>query len=280
MALHGVSSSFELYHFLFVSRGCTAVHVGLISKQGLSVVHLNPATLRCCSFFGLMNPMTQEPVDSATNGDKLPVDVGHLAHDLNNILLPLMMGLELLKTPMSDPARAEIIDLLKLSTLRAEEISKKMLNLTQTDSAGPWTPTSSSASCSPPLSTTSIPRAQGQLVLVIDDEPMILGVIRHILESHGYSVLTANGGNEGCELYQRHLDQPAIVIVDMFMPVMSGHETIKTLIGIDPRICIIAISGQSGEMFGPDFLNNNVRGFLHKPFTSYTLLKTMDMLVH
>ncbi len=224
--------------------------------------------------------MTEEPIDTTPEVQELPAAVGHLAHDLNNTLLPLMMGLELLKSPMSDPARTEIIDLLKLSTLRVEEISQKMLNLTQPDPAEPWIPTTSPATSGPAPSTASIPRAQGQRVLVIDDEPMILGVIRHILESHGYSVLTASGGNEGCELYQRHLDQAALVIVDMFMPLMSGHETIQNLIEIDPRVCIIAISGQSGEMFGPDFLNGNVRGFLHKPFTSYTLLKTMDMLVH
>jgi CheY-like chemotaxis protein len=223
--------------------------------------------------------MTQELIEAVPEENELPAAVGHLAHDLNNILLPLMMGLELLKNPMSDPARNEIIDLLKLSTLRAEEISKKMLNLAQFDSAGLLSPTPPSASGDAPPSTASIPRAQGRLVLVIDDEPMILAVIRHILESHGYTVLTASGGNEGCELYQRHLDRAATVIVDMFMPLMSGHETIKKLIGVDPRVCIIAISGQSGDMFGPDFLNGNVRGFLHKPFTSYTLLKTMDMLV-
>jgi CheY-like chemotaxis protein len=224
--------------------------------------------------------MTQKHVDAFPVEDELPAAVGHLAHDLNNILLPLMMGLELLKNPMSDPARNEIIDLLKLSTLRAEEISKNMLNLTQFDSASLLSPTPPSTPSGPPPSTASIPRAQGQLVLIIDDEPMILAVIRHILESHGYTVLTASGGNEGCDLYQRHLDRAAMVIVDMFMPLMSGHETIQHLIGIDPRVCIIAISGQSGDMFGPDFLNGNVRGFLHKPFTSYTLLKTLDMLVH
>jgi CheY-like chemotaxis protein len=251
-----------------------------ITKGHIRRLRYDPRLPLVTAFFVLMNLVTQPSTDSPPAENELPVAVGHLAHDLNNTLLPLMMGLELLKSPMSDPDRTEIIDLLKLSTLRVEEISKKMLNLTQPDPAEPWIPSTSPSTSGPPPSTTTIPRAQGQLVLVIDDEPMILGVIRHILESHGYSVLTASGGNEGCELYQRHLDQTALVIVDMFMPLISGHETIKKLIGIDARVCIIAISGQSGEMFGPDFLNNNVRGFLHKPFTSYTLLKTVDMLVH
>jgi|GEM_PF-5358138 len=223
-----------------------------------------------------MNNQTDDSVDLADSGETLPVAVGKLAHDLNNMLLPLMMGIDLLRQPMDDAARNEILDLLKASTQRAELTSRHMVSLTQPAIEIPPIPSSQPFNASLSL----IPRAKEELVLVIDDEPMVLGVIRHILESHGYKVMTAASGNEGSELFQRNLSRVKVVVVDMFMPLVDGHEVIRRLINLDPRVRIIAISGQTGEIFGPDFLNANVRGFLHKPFTSYTLLKTMDMLVH
>lgn len=219
-----------------------------------------------------------EVASYTADADETALAVGKLARDLNNALLPLMMGLDLLKQPMDDVARNEIIDLLKMSTLRAEQTSRQMVQLADPGASVSPLPLIPTATAAP--TPAQIPRARGELVVVIDDEPMILGVVRHILESHGYEVLTAANGDEGCRLYQDHQDRTSVVIVDMFMPELSGHEVIQQLIGLNPDVRIIAISGQSGEMFGPDFLNNNVRGFLHKPFTAYTLLKTMDMLVH
>lgn len=223
-----------------------------------------------------MNNQTDDAVDLVDSEETLPAAVGKLAHDLNNILLPLMMGIDLLRQPMDDASRNEILDLLKASTQRAELTSRQMVSLTQPEDEIPPIPTGQPAN----PSLAQIPRAKGELVLVIDDEPMVLGVIRHILESQGYKVMTAASGDEGTELFQRNISRVKVVVVDMFMPLVDGHEVIRRLINLDPRVRIIAISGQTGEIFGPDFLNANVRGFLHKPFTSYTLLKTMDMLVH
>lgn len=223
-----------------------------------------------------MNHQTDDAVDLADSEETLPAAVGKLAHDLNNILLPLMMGIDLLRQPMDDASRNEILDLLKASTQRAELTSRQMVSLTQPEVEIPPIPAGQPTN----TSLAQIPRAKGELVLVIDDEPMVLGVIRHILESQGYKVMTAASGDEGTELFQRNISRVKVVIVDMFMPLVDGHEVIRRLITLDPRVRIIAISGQTGEIFGPDFLNANVRGFLHKPFTSYTLLKTMDMLVH
>lgn len=223
-----------------------------------------------------MNHQTDDAVDLADSEETLPAAVGKLAHDLNNILLPLMMGIDLLRQPMDDASRNEILDLLKTSTQRAELTSRQMVSLTQPEVEIPPIPAGQPTN----TSLAQIPRAKGELVLVIDDEPMVLGVIRHILESQGYKVITAASGDEGTELFQRNISRVKVVIVDMFMPLVDGHEVIRRLIALDPRVRMIAISGQTGEIFGPDFLNANVRGFLHKPFTSYTLLKTMDMLVH
>jgi len=78
-------------------------------------------------------------------------------------------------------------------------------------------------------------------ILVIDDEPTALDLLRRILEMSGYEVLAAANGLEGVELFRQ---QPCdLVITDMVMPVKDGLQTILDLRGFVPDLPVIAISG-------------------------------------
>lgn len=78
-------------------------------------------------------------------------------------------------------------------------------------------------------------------ILVIDDEPTALDLLRRILEMNGYEVLSAVNGQKGVELFQQ---QPCdLVITDMVMPVKDGLQTILDLRSEEPDLPVIAISG-------------------------------------
>ncbi len=78
-------------------------------------------------------------------------------------------------------------------------------------------------------------------ILVIDDEPTALDLLRRILEMSGYEVLSAVNGQKGVELFQQ---SPCdLVITDMVMPVKDGLRTILDLRSIAPLLPVIAISG-------------------------------------
>ena len=78
-------------------------------------------------------------------------------------------------------------------------------------------------------------------ILVIDDEPTALDLVRRILEMNGYKVLVATNGQKGLELF---LQQPCdLVITDMVMPVKDGLQTILDLRSHAPDLPVIAISG-------------------------------------
>src|SRR5438874_900947 len=64
-------------------------------------------------------------------------------------------------------------------------------------------------------------------VLVVDDEPDIVDVLRGVLELHGYRVLTAADGNAGLALAER--EAPDLLILDMVMPVRSGLNVLEKL---------------------------------------------------
>lgn len=64
-------------------------------------------------------------------------------------------------------------------------------------------------------------------ILVVDDEPDILEIIKYNLEKEGYQVLTANDGRSGIELAEKEL--PKLIVLDIMMPKMDGVEVCRHL---------------------------------------------------
>lgn len=85
-------------------------------------------------------------------------------------------------------------------------------------------------------------------ILVFDDEPSILLMIKKILEKAGHEVEVALNGREGLELFEKN--KPDLLITDIIMPEKEGLETIFELRRKHPDLKIIAISG--GGRIGPD----------------------------
>ncbi len=64
-------------------------------------------------------------------------------------------------------------------------------------------------------------------VLIVDDDPNIIGFVKLLLEAEGYSVATAGNGKEALDVVKQH--QPRVVLLDMVMPVMDGWEFSRQL---------------------------------------------------
>jgi CheY-like chemotaxis protein len=140
------------------------------------------------------------------------------------------------------------------------------------------------ASTSPPEGPavedeTAPPRGNGELVLVVDDEPPMLEVARFTLESFGYAVVTAASGEEALDIYRRHKDLIKVVLVDMVMPDMDGASTICGLEQIDPSCKIIATTGMSIDERASEAARVGARAFLAKPFKAERLLRALRELL-
>ena len=99
-------------------------------------------------------------------------------------------------------------------------------------------------------------------ILVIDDEPTAVDLLRKILEMKGYEVLEASNGQEGIDLFQQHPCE--LVITDLVMPVKDGLQTILDLRSQVPDLPIIAISG-GGTISKERYLT--VAGYLDRVIT-------------
>jgi two-component system cell cycle sensor histidine kinase/response regulator CckA len=118
-----------------------------------------------------------------------------------------------------------------------------------------------------------------ETILLVDDDEMVIDVSRQLLEKLGYTVLTADGGQEAIAIYQKHYNEISLVIIDMVMPDLNGGETYDELKNINPNIKVLLSSGYSIDGQAQDILDRGCNGFIQKPFNINKLsCKVRDVL--
>ncbi len=132
----------------------------------------------------------------------------------------------------------------------------------------------------PPPLQNEMPRGNGELVLLIDDEEPVRHITGQTLESFGYRVLPAADGVEASTLYATHKEHISVVLTDMMMPVMDGPATIQVLMRMNPKVRIIAASGLSVKDMVTRAANAGVTHFIPKPYTAETLLKMLHTVLN
>ncbi len=110
-------------------------------------------------------------------------------------------------------------------------------------------------------------------VLIVEDDPKNLKLLRDVLEMFGYRSLEATNGREGVELAMER--KPDLILMDIQMPVMNGLEASK-LLKADPEtktIPIIALTGYA--MKGDERRTGDAGcdGYLSKPYDIMALEK-------
>jgi CheY-like chemotaxis protein len=112
------------------------------------------------------------------------------------------------------------------------------------------------------------------VVLCIDDDPFILDVTKSILARHGYTVLTAESGHEGVEIFRATAID--LVLVDYEMPVMKGHEVAVELRLIDSEVPVVLHSGHAQI---PEIALELTDSFMPKGVEPYILVAEIAQLI-
>ena len=101
-------------------------------------------------------------------------------------------------------------------------------------------------------------------IILVDDEPEILTLVRDYLTREGYSVVSALNGLEGMELIER--EKPDLVLLDWMLPGISGLEMCKRLreISTIPIISLTAKSEEIDRVLGLEF---GADDYIVKPFS-------------
>ena len=112
---------------------------------------------------------------------------------------------------------------------------------------------------------------------MVDDEPSILQITTEMLETLGYTVITAGDGREALEAYRNHGRHIDLVILDLIMPHMSGAEVFEKLLERNPDIHVLLSSGYSLNGQAQSLLEKGSRGFIQKPYTLVELSRRVRM---
>jgi two-component system, cell cycle sensor histidine kinase and response regulator CckA len=111
-----------------------------------------------------------------------------------------------------------------------------------------------------------------ETILFVEDETLLVDMVQILLESNGYTVLTAKDGEEAVSLYRQHVHEIALVISDMGLPKLTGMSEFEKMKEINPNVKIIFASG----FFEPDMRatleNAGAKGFLQKPYVIEEML--------
>ena len=116
-------------------------------------------------------------------------------------------------------------------------------------------------------------------IMVVDDNPDIITIVKTILEGKGYNVLSASSGKELLSLLNNQ--KPDLIILDIMMPEMDGLEVLGRLKGVTETasIPVILLTAKvqyedvlGGYKLGADY-------YITKPFTSTQLVNGINLLL-
>jgi two-component system, OmpR family, KDP operon response regulator KdpE len=106
-------------------------------------------------------------------------------------------------------------------------------------------------------------------VLVIDDEPPIRKLLRMGLSTQGYEILEAPSGKVALELLAQN---PALVILDLGLPDIRGHELLRTIRSRNEAVPIVVLSSREDEAGKVQALDLGADDYITKPFGMDELL--------
>lgn len=117
-------------------------------------------------------------------------------------------------------------------------------------------------------------------VLVVDDEHSVRTAVQLGLERNGFHVWLAANGREAIQLYRKHRECIAVVLLDVCMPGLDGPATLDALQELDPGVRACFMSGNTGEYKPDELLQRGAAYFIDKPFRLNDLVNILRLLAH
>ncbi len=121
--------------------------------------------------------------------------------------------------------------------------------------------------------------AGGERVLVVDDESDIVALVAYHLAKSGYKVSTATSGSEALERARQ--DQPALIVLDLMLPDISGFEVLATLRG-EEAVADTPVLMLTARREEPDRIRGLTLGaddYLTKPFSPQELILRVNAIL-
>ena len=120
------------------------------------------------------------------------------------------------------------------------------------------------------------PKGQGKKVLLVEDDVLMRGLTRQLLEAHGYLVVEAEDGNAALACLRSNSGPFDVALTDVVMRGMSGPELAVQIMSSYPGTKVVYMSGYTGELIAQNDGMKFDIPLLDKPFTRAALLKAIQ----
>ncbi len=114
-------------------------------------------------------------------------------------------------------------------------------------------------------------------IFILDDDKDILTLFKRLLETNGYSVVTASSGREAMKIIEEKRFH--VALLDIIIPDVRGYKIAKKLREVDKNIMIIILTGYSRFKDSVDARDLGIYKKLMKPISNNDLLKTVKSAV-
>jgi two-component system, OmpR family, alkaline phosphatase synthesis response regulator PhoP len=122
-------------------------------------------------------------------------------------------------------------------------------------------------------------KADRAKILVVDDEPNIVQTLQDRLEMNNYTVITACNGREGLD--KALSESPDIILLDVIMPIMDGHEMLEHLRkneeGKDVAVIMLTARSQNQDIVRANACG--IEDYIVKPFDLSELLEKIESIL-
>jgi CheY-like chemotaxis protein len=216
-----------------------------------------------CSTVGPSRPIMSS--EAQPESPISPLDsMAKASSELNNALQIISGAACLIETIWKGNDRSEeYLAMLRASICRAEKAAAEFVK----QAGGPEQRILLQSEIAPFLENKSAPpsSASEKSILIVDDEPMALTLVKRILTDAGYQVATAQSGFECLDLFRECARGYDLVLLDLTMPFMDGEETFHRLREIRPEASVILCAGFIQQEKLDRLMASGLAGLLRKP---------------
>jgi two-component system cell cycle sensor histidine kinase/response regulator CckA len=128
-------------------------------------------------------------------------------------------------------------------------------------------------------SLQDVSRDDMRTILVVEDEPAILSMIKDILESLGFGVLTAGVPSDALALVEQRGVEIHLLLSDVIMPEMNGKEMAQKMKRVQPGLKVLFMSGYTSDFIDKHGVLDQGVNFIQKPFSPVDLANKIRAII-
>ena len=123
------------------------------------------------------------------------------------------------------------------------------------------------------------PRSTTKRVLIVEDNPLNMKLLRDVLDAHGYETITTGEGIEGVAL--AYDQQPDLILMDLQLPDISGYEAVRRLKEHPPTRTIPVVAVTAFAMSGDKrkALTSGCDAYLPKPISLRDFIEVVERFI-